>query len=148
LAAVAAQSSALADPEDAEALFRIGKYDECVQQAEKEIGSGGWNERIRALKASAELVQGKYVDAMASVEDAVRRFPMSVSLRLIALEVYRYNGRLEEAARELDLLERVVMGSPQRFAAPEGRVALGRFFLLKGADARKVLDLFYDVAIK
>ena len=48
----------------------------------------------------------------------------------------------------MEELERVVMGSPQRFATPEGRVALGRFFLLKGADAKKVLDLFYDVAIK
>src|SRR5262249_8326604 len=84
----------------------------------------------------------------ASVEDAVRRFPMSVPLRLSALDVYRFNGRPQDAARELELLERVVMGSPQRFATPEGRIALGRFFLLKGADARKVLVLFYDVPPK
>ena len=37
----------------------------------------------------------------------------------------------------MDDLERVVMGSPQRFATPEGRVALGRFFLLSGADAQE-----------
>ncbi len=48
----------------------------------------------------------------------------------------------------MEELERVVMGSPQQFATPEGRVALGRYFLLKGADAKKVLDLFYDPAIK
>ncbi len=40
------------------------------------------------------------------------------------------------------------MGSPQRFATPEGRVALGRYFLLTERDSRKVLDLFYDPAIK
>ena len=42
----------------------------------------------------------------------------------------------------------MVMGMPPRFGSPEDRVALGRFFLLRGADARRVLAQFYDVAIK
>jgi tetratricopeptide (TPR) repeat protein len=133
---------------EAETLFRTGKYAECAKLAEDEIDRGGWDERWRALKISAELVEGKYTDALASVENALRRFSVSVPLRLLALEVYRYNGRPQDVERQLELLDQVVMGSPQRYATPEGRVALGRFFLLKGADARKVLDLFYDVAVK
>jgi tetratricopeptide (TPR) repeat protein len=78
----------------------------------------------------------------------VRRFPASVALRLLGRDVYRYNGRQEDVAGWMEDLERVVMGSPQRFATPEARVSLGRFFLLRGADSKKVLDLFYDVAIR
>src|SRR5262249_17406552 len=48
----------------------------------------------------------------------------------------------------MEILERVVMGSPQRYATPEGLVALGRYFLITGRDSRKVLDIFYDPAIK
>ncbi len=44
-------------------------------------------------------------------------------------DVYRYNGRAEDVPRLMEDLERIVMGSPQRYATPEGRVALGRFFL-------------------
>ena len=137
-----------ADPDDAQALFRAGKYDECAKLAEQEIAEGGWNERSRFLKISAEMARGKYAEALISAEIAIRRFPASISLRLLARDAYRYNGRKEEDAQVMEDLERVVMGSPQRFATPEGRLALGRYFLLKGADSKKVLDLFYDVAIK
>ena len=137
-----------ADLDEAEALFRAGKYDECQKLADEEINGLGWNERWRVLKISSQMARGQYAEALASAETAVRRFPASITLRLLAREIYRYNGRQDDAVRAMDDLERVVMGSPQQFATPEGRVALGRFFLLKGADAKKVMDLFYDPAIK
>ena len=137
-----------ADFEEAEALFRAGKYDACQKLAEEEIAGLGWNERWRVLKISCELARGQYAEALVSAESAVRRFPASIALQLLARDVYRYNGRQEDAARAMEELERAVMGSPQQFATPEGRVSLGRFFILKGADAKKVLDLFYDPAIK
>ena len=145
--AAGASSATAADLEQAEALFRAGKYDECAQLAEQEI-AGRLSDRWPSLKIAAELARGKYAEALTSLEHALRRFPASIALRLQALDVYRYNGRPEDVARELEMLERVVMGSPQRHATPEGRVALGRYFLLRGADAKKVLDLFYDVAVK
>ena len=37
---------------------------------------------------------------------------------------------------------------PRRYATAEGFVTIGRFFLIRGADARKVLDQFYDVVTK
>ena len=45
-------------------------------------------------------------------------------------------------------IERQVLSSPRRYATSEGQVALGRFFLLRGADPKKVLDQFYDAVIK
>jgi tetratricopeptide (TPR) repeat protein len=138
-----------ADLDEVESLFRAGKYDECARlAAEGIVGGEGWNERWRVVQVSAELERGRYAEAMSSLERALRRFPASISLRLLARDAYRYNGRQEDVPRLMEELERAVMGSPQRFASPESRVALGRYFLLRGADSRKVLDLFYDVAIK
>jgi tetratricopeptide (TPR) repeat protein len=138
-----------ADLGEVEALFRAGKYEQCARQAAEGIAGGeGWNERWRILQVSAEMERGHYDEAMESLGRALRRFPASVSLRLLGRDVYRYNGRQDEVPRLMEELERVVMGSPQRFAEPEARIALGRYFLLRGADSRKVLDLFYDVAIK
>jgi tetratricopeptide (TPR) repeat protein len=146
---VLAGPAGAADLEEAEALFRAGKYDECARMAAEEIaGVQGWSERWRTLKISAEMEQGKYDEALDSLQRALRRFPASLSLRLQARDVYRYNGRQDDIPQLMDDLERVVMGSPQRYAVPEARVALGRYFLLCRKDSRKVLDLFYDAAIK
>ena len=43
-----------------------------------------------------------------------------------------FNGRDDDAAAEMDAIESLILVAPQRYATPEGRVALGRFFLLRG----------------
>jgi Peptidase MA superfamily/Tetratricopeptide repeat len=143
-----ATNAAAADLSDVEALFRTGKYDECARMVADANKKGLWNERLSELGINAELARGKYPAAMASLGDALRRFPLSVSLHLLAREVYRYNGRDEEANAAMDTIEKLITSMPQRYSTPESRLALGRFFLLNGADARKVLDLFYDFVTK
>jgi tetratricopeptide (TPR) repeat protein len=137
-----------ADIAKAEELFRTGRYDECARMAAEGIVSEPWVEPWRPLKVRAEMARGKYQAALATLHEALRRFPASVPLYLLGRDVYRYNGRADDAAAVLETVERIVFGNPQRFASVEGRVALGRFFLLRGADARKVLDQFYDVVTK
>src|SRR5262249_12278176 len=85
---------------------------------------------------------------LATLESAERRFPASVTLRLLGRDVYHYNGRDQDAAGELHTLERLILSAPYRYASPEGRVGLGRFFLLPGADPRKGPDHLFEVAIK
>ena len=65
------------------------------------------------------MQRGRYEEASDSLRTALRRFPASVSLRLLGRDVYRFNGRQEDVARLMEDLERVVMGSPQRYATPE-----------------------------
>ena len=134
--------------EDAEKLYRTGQYDQCAEQVDEETKNNGWNEPWRQLKIRTELARGKYAEAMAAAEGGLRRFPASVGLHLLAYEVYRKSGREQEAAGELDTIERLFQGWPRRYATAPGLVTLGRYFLLRGADARKVLDQFYDVVIK
>jgi len=137
-----------ADLEEVEKLFRTGRYDEVARLAGQEIEKGAWNERCSELKIEAELIQGQYAAAKESFEDALHRFRSSVSLRLLGREVYRYNGDLADAASQVDAIEQLVLHYPQRFTSPENRLCVGRFLLLRGADARTVLEQCYDVVIK
>jgi len=137
-----------ADLEEAEKLFRTGRYDECARVVDEEIGNDAESEPWHHLKIKTELARGKDAEAIAALEGGLRHFPASVSLHLLGRDVYRVNGRDQDAATELDAIERLVQGSPRRYATAEGLVTIGRFFLLRGADARKVLDQFYDVVTK
>jgi tetratricopeptide (TPR) repeat protein len=143
-----AVTAVAADVEEVEKLLRTGRYDEVARQAGEEIEKGTWNERFSELKIEAELTQGRYAEAKETLEDALHRFRASVALRLLGREVYRYNGGLGDAASQLDVIEQLVLRAPQRFTSPESRLAVGRFFLLRGADARTVLEQFYDVVTK
>jgi tetratricopeptide (TPR) repeat protein len=136
------------DLPEAEDLFRTGRYDECAKAAGEELRQSYRGEVWSQLKIRAEMARGEYEAALKSLEEGLRRFPASVELRLLGRDVYRFNGRDDAIADLSEEIERFVLAAPQRYASPEGRVALGRYFLTRGADARKVLDQFYDVARK
>ena len=85
---------------------------------------------------------------MASLEDGLRRFPASLSLLLLGRDVYRANGRLGDALAMTKIFGQLVTEDPRLYNSPEGRIVLGRYLLLRGADSRKVLDQLYDVALK
>lgn len=136
------------DLENAENLFRTGKYDECAKAVEAGIQNDGWSEPWRQLKIKAELARGNDKEAIAAVEDALLRFPASISLHLLGSQAFRQSGHAAEAAVELDAIGNLFQNSPRQYATPEGWVTIGRFFLLRGEDARKVLDQCYDVVTK
>jgi tetratricopeptide (TPR) repeat protein len=137
-----------ADREEAEKLYRTGRYDECLRLVNDEITSDVWNEPLRRLKIKSLLARGRYPDAQAALEDALTTIPTSISLHLLGREVYRVNGNERDASGELGAIDRLIQTSARRYATPEGFVTIGRFFLLRGTDARKVLDQFYDQVTK
>jgi tetratricopeptide (TPR) repeat protein len=137
-----------ADLEDAAKLFRTGKYEDCAKAVELGIENDGWSEPWRHLAIKTELARGRDKEAIAALEEALLRFPASISLHLLGSQVYRQSGHAPEAAVELDTLANLIQNSPRRYSTAEGLVTIGRFFLLRGADARKVLDQFYDVVTK
>ena len=137
-----------ADREEAEKLFRTGRYDECLRMVDAQIGSDGWNEPLRRLKIKSQLAMGKYPEALAALEEALTRFPVSLSLHLLGRDVYRANGKERDAAAALGAIDGLIQRGARRYATPEGFVTIGRFFLLRGTDARKVLDQFYDQVTK
>ncbi len=137
-----------ADLDEAERLFRSGQYEEVAALAGLQLAGGDRREAWARLQVEAEMARGQYAPARIALEGGLRRFPASLALRLIGPEVLRRNGQAEMAVDLLDSAGALIQAAPSRFDSPEGRILLGRYFLLKGADARKVLDQFYDVALK
>ncbi|QDV32790.1 tetratricopeptide repeat protein [Tautonia plasticadhaerens] len=136
-----------ADLDEAEALLRSGSYEEAARMAAEAVGGFVWEERWIQLKAEAELATGADEAALASLEVGLRRFPASLPLLMMARDVFRYTGRAGEVPAVLDRIERLIRTFPDRYDTAGGRVALGRFFLLRGIDPKQVLDRFFDVAI-
>ena len=133
-----------AEFQEAEQLFRTGKYADCARLAAKEIENNAWNVDWPILEANAELAEGKYQAALHTVEEALDEHQSNLRLRLLARTVNRFNGKQTQADVSDDEIGRLLTGGPQRFDSPADRVALGRFLLERGADPRQILELVYD----
>ena len=129
-------TAAAGDLEEAEKLFRAGQYDECAKAVEVGIENNPWREPWRYLKIRTELVRGRDAEAIAAAEEALQGFPASISLHLLASQIYRKSGHTPEAAVELDTLARLIQNSPRQYSTAEGLVTIGRFFVMRGADAQ------------
>jgi tetratricopeptide (TPR) repeat protein len=133
-----------AGQESADELFRSGKYDEAMRLAQIEVDRGVWNERWPRLLMQCQLVRGKYSEALQTYEAAVARYSQSLTLRLLGREALLFNNRLDDAEREADQIFNILQQSSSRFASSDSLVAAGRYFALRGEDARQVLTLFFD----
>ncbi len=139
---------AAAELDDAEKLFNSGKYGECIKACEQAIAGNAWPEGWRLLKIRAEMATGKYADALKSYETTAAVYRTSILLRLLGYEVLRANDRPKDADLLLKNIQRLASDDALRYADAANRVAIGRTLLLAGADARQVLELFYDHAKK
>ena len=57
--------------------------------AAKQVEAGIWNERWPRLLIDCQMVQGKYAEATKTYEDAIRRYPTSLTLRMQGLQAFR-----------------------------------------------------------
>ena len=137
-----------AELDDAEKLYRGGKYAECIATCGKAIAAEQWQEGWRLLKIRAELATGKGAQALATLEAATKRYPTSIRLRLLGIDVLRANNRPEDADQLLQTIQELATRDPWRYSDATNRVVLGRALLLARADARQVLELFFDTAKK
>jgi tetratricopeptide (TPR) repeat protein len=136
-----------ADLEESLKLYRTGEYEKCARQAGEAIDAGVQGEQWPSLKIQADLARGEYKAALATLDAAMARYPGSLPLVLLARDVFRHNGEPERETPARLSFERYLRIGPQRYASPENQVDLGRFFLRRRADAKKVLDQFYDPVI-
>ena len=139
-----------AELDDAQKLYHSGKYAECIDACQKAIEGNAWPEGWRLLKIRAELATGKYAEALKSYEATVAVYRPSLPLRLLGYEVLRANGRPKDAQTLLKDIQALALDrdTSWRYSDAANRVAIGRTLHLAGADARQVLELFYDRAKK
>ena len=148
LLALGSSSTRADDLEDAEKLYRTGQYEECNKAAILATSKGFRDERWSALRIETERARGRSKEALIATDEALQRFPWSVGIHWLGHQVYRENGRADDALSELAAIEALVRRMPNRYGGAESRLVLGRYLLYRGADAKKVLEQFYDVAKK
>lgn len=129
---------------DAEELFASGKYTECAELAAAEIKKRNFSEPWRILKTRAEMAQGQYATARETMEAALSQFPGSIRLRWLAHQVLPFSGETAKSLALLDELERIAGANPGRYSDAGNLITLGQYYLYKGADARQVLNIFFN----
>ncbi len=140
------------DLDQARALFLKGDYTGCIQQAQQAVNDSSWDDGWPELLARAQLAVGHYPAAEKTITDALERFPSSVTLRLLAFDVFRANGRAGRAEDMLKELGGVLeslssQGATRRFRLTAiNLVALGKALLLMNVDPKPVLENFFDKA--
>ena len=144
-----AMSGFAKDLKEVEQDFLTGDYEECIKAAEEALKTPYADEEWRHILIRAYLTTGRYADALEVVRAGLRRHSWSVRLRLLAHEVYLQNGDREQAESMLNDINSMA-GSRGRYGYQDvpSVIALGRAALLLGADAKRVLDNFFDRAKK
>ena len=137
-----------ADLEDAEKLFKSGHYLECIAACAEGVSGNRPDEGWWVLKMRAELATGQYPQALETFDAATEQNERSIPILLAGYDVQRANGRPREAEELLALMRALATRTPWRYSDTASRVALGRSLVRAGADARQVLELFYDQAKK
>ena len=133
-----------ADLDDTRALYESGKYQEAEKTAAEQVEKGVWNERWPRLLIRCQMTTGKYKEANETYQAAIKRYPTSLTLRMLGIEAMQLAG-LEEAASQAKAQMMVLMQTaPSRYASRDNMVAMGRYFAMRGEDARQILELFYD----
>ncbi len=137
-----------ADIREAQQLMLRGSYQECAELCRAEVEKGIWNEAWSRLLIESLMTIGEYEEALIAFEQAVDRYPNSLRLRLLGIQVYRWNNQPTNAAKQQATIPELLERMPWRYTGKEELVPLGKYFLLAGEDPRQVLELCYDRALK
>lgn len=147
IAAVPSSTHA-ADYVQTSALFRTGKYAECIESTIQAIAQDEVNENFRLLKIKSELELGRYADAAQSLDAALQRLPTSIGLRWIGREVCRFNNQPARVKQLEDEIGLLVRQNAPRYGDSINRIVVGRYLLSQGIDPKRVLDGIYNVIKK
>ena len=131
-----------ADYSDALQKYHSGKYEEALAIAAEEVDV--WNERWPRLLIQCQLATGRYKDANAAYDAAMKRYPTSLTLRLMGLDALRQANRPVDAEAAKAQILLLLRSSSSRFASRDNLIAAGRYYANGGADAKEVLNLYYD----
>ncbi|MBI3192802.1 MAG: hypothetical protein HYZ36_09065, partial [Pedosphaera parvula] len=137
-----------ADLEQCRKLLAAGQYEACQQMAAKAIEDNEYAEEWRICQTRSLLALGRCPEAQSAIITATSRFPTSIRLRLLAHEVFTQNGEPDRAQTQLREINYLAGYRNWAYRDPENLVAMGRTALLLGAEPRKVLETFFDLAKK
>ena len=94
------------------------------------------------------MATGQYEQARDVYESVASKFSNSIPLRILAVDAYRFSGQPEKGEQLLDEIPDLVQAAPWRYSDRDNMLAIGKYLLANGEDARAVLDAFYDRSLK
>ncbi len=137
-----------ADYRQARELYYRGDLDACIEMTQTEVESGIWNDFWARLLIRCLLDQGRYDEARRVYESVESKFASSIPLRVLGAEAYRFCGQSDRADRLLGAIPELVRNAPWRYSDRENLLAIGKYLLSEGVDAREVLTGFYDRVLR
>lgn len=135
-----------AEIDECRRLLITGQYSQCIDRAGRAVSKRRYGETWPVLKARAELAVGEYEAARDTIETGLKRYPWSLRLRWAGYHACLHTGKPDRAQELLQGIHRRASEAPWRYGDADDLVTLGRAALRRGADAREVLDGFYDKA--
>lgn len=144
-----ATSLSAAEVEPTRKLLLDGKYEECIQVAGAAIQQRVFGEEWYLFKSEAEMQTGRYKDAYDTILAGLNRYAWSVRLRQAGVEPAFMSNHVVQGKVWQDEINDIIIRAAWRFDGdPESLICMGKVAVATGADARQVLELFYDRAAK
>lgn len=143
-----ARPLAAGELEDCRSLLWSGDYEAAIKIAKEKVDAKTWNEGWSRILIEGYLLTGEYEDAVTVFESVKERYYSSLTLRLLAIDAYRFSNQQAKANVELETIPIMLERSPWQYTTRDQLVPLGKFFVLMGEDARKVLEQCFDRVLK
>ncbi|MFT7632239.1 MAG: tetratricopeptide (TPR) repeat protein, partial [Mariniblastus sp.] len=127
-------------------LFHQGKFLEAIASAtaiQADLGKYSVEEKWSLLIIESHLAIGEYEQALSALDVGLKRFPNSIRHRWIGIQVYQYNGKVVEAARQSTEIAELSAEKSWLYRGVPNQIILGKYFTLRGADAKQILETFY-----
>lgn len=129
-------------------LLETGDYELCARICEAAVQRGLKSAEWRRLRVRALMELGRETEARDEVQLAVKTYPGDLELLLLQHDNARRLGRNDLASQALGDIDAAARGKPSKARTASDWVVLGRAALSLGADPRKVITQYYQVAQK
>ena len=128
--------------------FYQGDYDQCIELTREQVDKGIWNDFWSRQLMRALLERGKYEEARDCYVEVAKKFSSSIDLRVLGATAHRYCGETQIGNELLDEIPSLVTNAPWRYSDRENLLAVGKYLLTEGEDARYILESCFDRILK
>jgi tetratricopeptide (TPR) repeat protein len=129
-------------------LLETGDYEFCARICEAAVERGLESPEWRRLRVRALMELGREEEARDAVQLAIKTFPGDLELLLLQHDNALRFGRRDLADQALRDIDAAARAKPAKTRSASDWVVLGKAALALGADPRKVIAQYYQVAQK
>ena len=135
------------DADRAKRLFQEGKFSDAIALAnvlDAKLGKYSTEEKWSILIIESQMAKGDYAAALQTLDESLERFENSIRLRWIGIDVCRFNNDVEREVKFSTEIADLASRNSWRYRDPPNQIVLGKYFLARKADAKEVLDSFFN----